>query len=422
MASSTVSWTDPVLCHYNYDMTRTWFVYFDFSDHLLGQTVRKQFRSGINKEKRKAERVKLGNTLITHLRLKLTSGWNPIREQMNLPAAGSIPSNIDDAIQYVLKLKKTSLKPKSYRNYCDISGMFCKWAKAIGYSKLRLSDFTNTIGREYMDYLLIDKGYSGKTHNGQLGIMKAICGELVARYKRTLPENPFAGIATLPENTGRNVAYTEDEARALMKWLKIRDERMYFAANIMFHCYIRKTELCELKVREFNWDEKTITIASDSAKNRKQDSVTMTEDLFDIALNEMKLKDYPGHYYVFGDLMATTEGKISKPDILSDRHKRYVDEIKELAKGGPVKLANRKAAAFMYEYEAEFKLIAGLTTDKTFYSWKHTGVVMYWKVVKDVYYMMRQLRHHDMQTTMVYLKSLGLMPNEAFRNARVSLK
>lgn len=45
------TWTEPVLCHYNYDMNRHWFVYFDFSDRLTLQTVRKQFRGDLHRWK-----------------------------------------------------------------------------------------------------------------------------------------------------------------------------------------------------------------------------------------------------------------------------------------------------------------------------------------------------------------------------------
>ncbi len=92
--------------------------------------------------------------------------------------------------------------------------------------------------------------------------------------------------------------------------------------------------------------------------------------------------------------METCEDRCTRPDDISERH-------------------------------LELKIAAGLpkfaVDGKAFYSWKHTGVVAYWKVVKDIYFMMRQLRHHDMKVTMIYLKSLGLMPNEAFRDATIVL-
>lgn len=405
----SATWTEPVLCHYNYNMAKSWFVHFTFTDHLLGQTVRKQYRNGINFCKRKEDRIRQAHALLKYLKDKLQDGWNPLIKEQELP--NDLPETVRDAIEKILKIKKSSLKTKSNRNYEDITNMFLTWCAKRRYDQLPLKLLKHDIAQSYMDYLLSERNYSGKSHNGHLGILKAVFNAMKARWKIIMPENPFDGIATMPETTGKNIAYTEEEARALMLWLKKNDIRVYYAASIMFHCYIRKTELCELQVRNINWQTGTITIGGDSSKNRIQDSVTIPEGLWPI-LEEMNLRNLPGHFYIFGHLMETSSKKISKPDIISNRHKVAIDRIKQSRKG---------TEAFSTEHDTAFALIRALSSDKTFYSWKHTGVVMYWHVIKDVYYMMRQLRHHDMKVTMVYLKSLGLMPNEAFKNARVEL-
>jgi len=59
--------------------------------------------------------------------------------------------------------------------------------------------------------------------------------------------------------------------------------------------------------------------------------------------------------------------------------------------------------------------------EKTLYSWKHTGGIDYYNVVKDPYPIMQQLRHHSLQITMIYLKSLGLQPNIAMKTAKLFL-
>jgi integrase len=136
---------------------------------------------------------------------------------------------------------------------------------------------------------------------------------------------------------------------------------------------------------------KTIRIASSTAKNRLQDSVTITEGLEKILL-EMGLDMAPGHYYVFGKRMMTCEQQCTRPSDISDRHRAL-------------------------------KLAAGLPDDpdKTFYSWKHTGVVDYYQQIKDPYAIMRQCRHSDIKTTMIYMKSLGLNPNAEFRRTLIHL-
>ncbi len=46
--SKTISFTEPVLCTYDDNLSKSWFVYFDVTNDLTGDTTRKQFRGGIN--------------------------------------------------------------------------------------------------------------------------------------------------------------------------------------------------------------------------------------------------------------------------------------------------------------------------------------------------------------------------------------
>src|SRR5689334_9252870 len=75
---SRFTWTEPKLCHYDYDISKTWFVYFDFTDRLTLQTIRKQFRGDLYKfnivEKRKAR----AKELVAYWKQELRDGWNPL--------------------------------------------------------------------------------------------------------------------------------------------------------------------------------------------------------------------------------------------------------------------------------------------------------------------------------------------------------
>jgi integrase len=386
----TVTYTDPELCTYHGDVSQPWFVYFTITCTLTGAVKRPQFRGGINYWHTKEDRLREGNALRKMWKKKLEAGqYNPFSKGKASPVL--IPDTIQAAVVKVLDLKKTALKKKSIRNYTDITNMFIKWLEDNSFHNLKLYQYTNQMAQAYLDYLIIERKYSGKSHNNQLGILKAFFNVMCAPGRKWMTDNPFKGIAELPEDVGNNQAYTDSEAKALIAYFKKQDRRMYYAVNFTYHAFIRKTELCELTVGQIDWDNLTIRMNSAETKNRIQDSVTISEGLLAV-LREMGLDMAPKYFYIFGKGMQTCDEKCTRPDDVSDRH-----------------LVLRKAS--------------GLWADdgKAYYSWKHSGVVAYWKVVKDIYYMMRQLRHHDMKVTMVYLKSLGLMPNEAFRSATISL-
>ncbi len=180
------------------------------------------------------------------------------------------------------------------------------------------------------------------------------------------------------------------------------DIRMYYAVNFIFHGFIRKTELCEIQVSQIDWNSEMIRMNSAETKNRIQDSVTIPRDLKKIMLS-MGLDQLPPYFYIFGHNLLSGEKQCTRPDTLSDRHKELKD-------------------ALIAEMEQR-NLPCTLRSDdgKAFYSWKHSGVVAYYTATKDVYAIMKQCRHHDLKVTMIYLKSLGLMPNEAVGTANVTI-
>ena len=389
--SLLITWSEPELCTYNLDLSQPWFVYFDVKNELTGQVLRKQFRGGINYYVTKEDRLRQGKALQEYWKGQLKSGhYNPF-EKGHKQTPIEIPGTLAEALEKVLALKKSSLKKKSFRNYSNIHDMFMEWLRSYHYDKLRLYQFQAPMAQAYMDYLLIEKEYSGKTHNNQHGILHSFFGMMMLPGRKWIEINPFAGIAMLPEDQGDNIPYTEEERKEITKYLRKHDRRMYYAINFLFHCYIRKTELTTIRVGHIDWVNKTIRINASDAKNRIQDCVTIPEAFMPILL-EMGLDLAPKHYYIFGKKMETVAEQMTRPDDISDKY-----------------LEHKKAMGYL----------AG--DGKTFYSWKHTGAIAYWNVIKDPYALMRQLRHADLKTTMIYLRSLGLNPNAPYLTAKVIL-
>lgn len=378
--------TLPKLCDYDGDLSKAWFVWFDIEDPGTGQKARKQFRGGINYYPDKESRKREGKALAAYWKKRLEAGlYNPFNKKGSAGAPGSIA----DAINLVVDLKARSLKPYSARVYKQSADMFILWLKSCRLQSIPLYNLTREHAQSYMDHLMLEKNYNGNSHNTHRGILHAIFQSIVERWGMILKENPFK-IKLLPKDIGKNLAYTAEEKRLLIAHYKQFNKRMYYAVSFTYHAFIRKSELCHLKVENIDWESKTIKIDSRGAKNRKQESVTITDGLM-VVLLEMGLDMAPPHYYIFGKGLQTCAEKCNRPEDISERHRRL-------------------------------KKNAGLPDDgKAYYSWKHTGVIDYFKEIKDIYAVMRQCRHSDLKTTMIYLKSLGLNPNTEFRKAQIYL-
>ena len=144
-----------------------------------------------------------------------------------------------------------------------------------------------------------------------------------------------------------------------------------------------------MKIQDIRIDTRTILVSFGSGKNRKQEAVSIPKSFVPdlIALN---LSQYDSNYFLFSKLMKPGPTKRKKADAITDMHKVYLRML-------------------------------DIPEDKTLYSWKHSGVIELYTEIKDPYALMRQLRHYDLATTMIYLKSLGLTSNTPVLEADIKI-
>jgi len=360
-----------------------WFVFFRAVNPETEETKLFKFKQGLNiKSLTKKERTSAANDLRFAYSDLLKNGWNPFTGKQTNP---ELSITLCQAFDNILETKRSSMKKKSVRNYTDISNMFQKWLKAHGYGNILPQRFTNKIAREYFDYLLVDRKYSGKSHNTQLGILKAFFNGIIERDQESYKSNPFVGIKELKEDHGKNFPFSEMEKDLLKSKFEKNDPHYYAACMFVYFCFLRRSELIELQVKDIDLVKMTVTVSSLSAKNRTQQSVTIPRAMESI-VKSMNLENFPSDWYVFGRYCKVSKDKTKKPDFFSYK----------------------------------FRIIANkLKIDKTkgFYAFKHSGVCALFTATKDPYVVMSQCRHSDIKITMIYLRSMGLTVSEQVRNA-----
>lgn len=96
--SERFSWTDPKICTYDFNLSKPWFVYFDYTDHLTGDVIRKQFRGPINRKKTKEDRILYANTTRDYWKKQLQAGYNPFSENDDLPLVKPLITHAFDLI------------------------------------------------------------------------------------------------------------------------------------------------------------------------------------------------------------------------------------------------------------------------------------------------------------------------------------
>jgi integrase/recombinase XerD len=365
------------------DIAKQWYVWFRFFDANKNEWIQFRYKKGINRYTSFRERMKEANALRLILREELRRGWNPI-------SVADQPIKIyslNEGIDYVLKIKEATLRKKTKYAYRYITNLFIEWLRAKNMHQARMKSFIGADAQQYMDWLLIHKKYSGRTYNDHLIVLRTFFNCFIERD--WIVKNPFRAVKRKTQTVGRNLAYTESERQRLTDHLKTNDIRMYYFTQFIYHCFIRRTELTCIQVKHVDLINLTIVIPGQDSKNNFQESVVIPKGLESI-VKEMELGKYNPDDYIFGRHMNTGPVQYKNANWISTRHNDVVKALK-------------------------------INPEKGLYSHKHTGVCNYYYATgKDLYSIQRQCRHRDITTTMIYMKSLGLIDNSTFKNALVA--
>ncbi len=370
-------YTIPKLCTAKNDITKDWFVYFYYTDRGVKKLFR--YKMGINYLKTAKERTHEANSIISALTIKLKSGWNPFYNEIEKEKQTDIPICV--AFDNILNTKKSYLTPRSYKTYYDQTNLFKKYLrkKKLGY--LFVQNIRDEHIRGFLDYLLTEKKYCGKSYNVYLTVLKTFFNAFVER--NYIKESPMRRFKPVRQDYGKNVAYSTIEEKRLVKVMKKQDIDFYYSTRFVKYLFLRRTELANLKVKNIIWENKTIVISSNISKSRIQDSITIPKSLEKIII-KMGILELDPETYIFGKHFRPSLIKCKRVDDFSDKQRKL----------------NREN---------------NIKKECSFYSWKHTGTVELYQRTKDPYIVMRQCRHSDIKITMTYLRSLGCGVNEQVR-------
>ncbi len=378
------NYTKPKVYHNDFDVNKTWFVAFRYTDLASGMTRQFQYRGDINKQKTKRDKIAEANALRDVLYQMLLDGFNPFtgitRKQSNFSGT------LIDTVDQLNEMRENTIKRESTRTYKDVAKVFNEWLKSQGISKITPTQFSNQLARKYLDYCL-GLGYNSSTHNKHLSMLITLFNLMLDREYVKL--NPFKGIKPLRRDIGKNIAFTINERRDLSEAIAAENKPLSLFIQFMFYCFLRRTEILCLRIKDIDIENRSILVAFGSSKSRKQENVTIPSAFIDV-LKSYNLNEHDGNFYVFSKLMLPGPTIRKKADSISDKHRVYLRRL-------------------------------NISNEKTIYSWKHTGVIELYNEIKDPYAVMRQLRHHDLQTTMFYLKSLGLSSNKPVWESKMQM-
>lgn len=409
-----VTYTEPKLCDYKGDVTKPWFVYFEITNPATGQTITKQFRSGINYYHDPSGRKKAGEALRKAWVKKLEEGWNPwglIEDPSPSPTVIDLEKlSFIGALEFALKQYKASAA--TLRAYTTTVEDLKRAAKALSLSNVPAKEFKRQHVKLLLTHCLTStkdlpkdrEVWTNATHNKNLGYLHAIC-EYLMEWE-ILEYNPAHKVKLLPvAETEMYVPLTEQEKKELYKFLIINHYKFFVYLMVLYHTGIRPKEILALKIQDIDLKKPEIKIipilAEENSKVKKIRHVPINNHLLAF-LREMHLEEYPQDYYVFGSPFASGNGNrgggsstggvkgAARPEYFSPSPTRIKrDTVTKLWKS----LIKDKLGIDKYQYAlkrtgGDDKILSGMDLDTLRELYGHSSKFMtekYAKKIKEVY-------------------------------------
>jgi integrase len=276
-----------------------------------------------------------------------------------------------------LKEKKLELKIKSYQTYQSKLRLFKQFLDKNRLNDVDISLIDSSVIIAFMKQIQSSKSLSKVTMDKYSQILYSLF-DYVRKRRHVKMENPADGIPRLGEIKDEAPDPISDRHRKIFSSeIPKQDPQLWLACLLMYYTALRPgEEIRLLKIRQFNFANKSITIYSTTAKNTERETISMPDQLYEEVTNTYHLDKYPDDYNVFGvgGLPGTTT--LGKNNL-----RNRFNHIRDLL---------------------------SMPKSYKFYSWKHTGASSLTATGLNSFDLQKHLRHKDMSSTEKYIrKRLG---------------
>lgn len=166
--------------------------------------------------------------------------------------------------------------------------------------------------------------------------------------------------------------FDRDERKRLKDAIQHKEPFLWLACEMLYYCAIRPgTEMRLLKIGDIDFVNKTICVRAELAKNKTTEYVGMPNCLLQYMF-DLHLNIYNKDLYIFG--------KYGQPSI---------------EPMGKNTMRNRFNS---------YRELLNISSDKKFYSWKHSGAISAAQNGATIFELKDQLRHKSVVTTEEYLR------------------
>lgn len=344
-----------------------WYVYYSYRNPQTGKLHPFKIRGDLNRIKVKKEKEHEGAVMVSEINDMLKEGYNPFEIEEQNPHKGKTLIQVLNDLQAI---KKNGLRKRTVEHYQHAIDLMTEYVADISHVKPQ--HFTPALAQGYSDFLLVTKKYTPKSHNNQLSNANIFFNAMVDRD--IILKNPFKKVKRKQVEEGKLLSYSKKQKDTIRYYTEKYNHPMFMFIQWIYYCFIRPAELMQLQVKHIDFDNNTVLIPSGVAKNRKNGIVPINEHFMPF-VNTM-YKHVDPEYYLFGHGLVPHETKVHR-NRASHSHKLLLQENK-------------------------------IPNTHILYDWKNTGARDFILQGGNPYALMALMRHHSLDQTMVYMRSLGV--------------
>lgn len=366
------------------DLSKKWYVEFAFVAPD-GEQQRYRVYSGLGKGTAD-DRDDIAKQLVEYYTEYLKSGeylntqpnLNPLKEKETFR-----PENkkwmdahkellVDALAKRFLKTVEPTLRKGTMKDYKGKLGLFVEYIRD-NQNNVPAPSINRAMVFPFFEYLASERKLCRQTVEKYMQIVRIFfnwCEDIGIREYET---NPVKRIPKM----GRVVdcspgVFTQTDRERLRNAIKPKEPWLWLACEMLYYCAIRPgTEMRLMKVGDIDLEKKTICVRAELAKNKTTEVVVFPNELRDHMLS-LNLDQYDKGLYLFGKYGNPAIVPMGK-NTMRNRFNLYREALK-------------------------------ISSDKKFYSWKHSGALSAIENGATIYEVKDQLRHRSIMTTEEYLK------------------
>lgn len=329
----------------------------------------KRFREKLNHIKDAKQRKAYGAKRVAELGLRLSIGWNPIRDR----DTGQTGLVLEDALAKFLAAKvRARLSPDSMRSYRSYCAILEGWLRQKKRARQAVGAFDRVAAQAFLNECYLDRELTPRSYNNYAQFYTTLWNWFIETGLANT--NPVAAIKRMrvdPDRPTERRAPNEEERARIRAYLEKRP-RFFAFAMLCYHCAIRPKEAFQLRPEQFHLHKQAITIPASIAKNKRTQGVAIPDVLMPLLLALQMDKQRPDQYVFSTHFEPGYTRKDSR-----------------------------------YSGKAWDRLRKAVRLDQavTFYTLKHAGARQLSRDGVREVDLMNHLRHHDLKQTTIYTRA-----------------